>query len=144
MADDSDTSTSGPAASAKAAVLERFYGAFNSGDMDGAFACLSPDIVWTYYGPADRIAFAGTFKGHDGVRDFFARAGETIEILEMAPEKFEVAGDTVYGTGIEHSRSIKTGREYRVRWVHIYRVENGLVTGFEEFLDTAAVAGALS
>lgn len=126
------------------AVLERFYTAFNSGDMTEAFACLSPDIVWIYHGPADRIAFAGTFNGHDGVREFFRHVGETIEVVEMAPEKFEAVGNTVYGVGVEHSRSLRTGKEYRVRWSHIYRVENGLVTGFEEFLDTAAVAEALA
>lgn len=126
------------------ATLDRFYSAFNSGDMDGAFACLSPDIIWIYHGPQDAIAFAGTFHGHEGVRDFFRRVAETIELVEMTPETFEATGDTVYGTGVEHSRSLTTAREYRVRWAHVYKVENGLITRFEEFLDTAAVAGALS
>lgn len=136
----SDTGTSAD----KVATLNRFYSAFNSGDMEGAFACLSPEIEWIYHGPRDRIAFAGTFHGHDGVRDFFRRVVETIELVEMAPETFEAAGDAVYGTGVEHSRSLATGREYRLRWVHIYKVEGGLMTRFEEFLDTATVAGTLS
>jgi uncharacterized protein len=140
---DNQQSDTGPGAE-KIATLNRFYSAFNSGDMEGAFACLSPDIEWIYHGPRDRIPFAGTFTGHDGVRDFFQRVVETIELVEMAPETFEAAGDTVYGTGIEHSRSLLTGREYRLRWAHIYKVEAGVITRFEEFLDTATVAGVFS
>lgn len=126
------------------AVLERFYAAFNSGDMDAAFACLSPDIVWTYHGPKDRIPFAGTFVGHEGVRTFFDHVENTIELIEMAPETFEAVGHSVYGTGTEHSRSLCAGKEYNVRWAHVYKVENGLVTRFDEFLDTAKVAEVLT
>ncbi|WP_136162109.1 nuclear transport factor 2 family protein [Sphingomonas flavalba] len=129
-------------------VVRRFFTAFGAGDMDGAFAMLAPDITWTYYGPEDRIPFAGAFRGHDGVRQFFARAAETIRIKEMTPSALVgiaggAADGSVLGRGVEHSVSLATGREYRVEWVHVYRVKDGLMTSFEEFLDTAAVVDAL-
>ena len=125
-------------------VLDQFYGAFNSGDVETAFSFLSPNVKWISYGPADRIPFAGTFHGHSGVREFFKIVEETIELIEMTPEKFVAAKDEVFGVGTEHSRSLATGDDYRVRWSHIYQLENGKITRFEEFLDSAAVADALS
>ena len=89
-------------------IVNRFFDAFNAGDLDAAFATLSPDIEWTYYGPEDKIPFAGTFHGHAGVRDFFNRVGRSIQIKEMTPLSLMSMGDQVYGRGIEHSMSLAT------------------------------------
>lgn len=124
-------------------IVRHFFGAFNAGDIDAAFATLSPDIEWTYYGPEDKIPFAGNFRGHAGVRDFFDRVGRSIQIREMTPLSLVGIGDQVYGRGIEESMSLATGRHYRVRWAHVYQVEDGLMTRFEEFIDTATVADCL-
>lgn len=125
-------------------VVRRFFDAFNAGDIDAAFATLSPDIMWTYHGPKDKIPFAGTFRGHAGVKDFFDRVGKSIEIREMTPQSLVAVGDQVYGRGIEHSVSLATGRAYRLEWVHVYQVQDGLMTRFDEFMDTAAVADGLA
>ncbi len=125
-------------------VVSRFFDAFNAGDIDASFATLSPDIEWTYYGPRDKIPFAGTFHGHAGVKDFFARAEKSIQIKEMTPLSLVGIGNEVYGRGIEHSMSLATGRDYRVQWTHVYQVQDGLMTRFEEFIDTATVADCLN
>ncbi|ARR52937.1 ketosteroid isomerase [Rhizorhabdus wittichii DC-6] len=125
-------------------IVKRFFDAFNAGDIAAAFATLSPDIEWTYHGPRDRIPFAGTFVGHAGVQDFFARVGQVIEVKEMIPIALVGVGDQVFGRGIEHSMSLATGRAYRVQWSHVYEVKDGLMTRFDEFIDTAAVADCLT
>ena len=125
-------------------VVSRFFDAFNAGDIDAAFATLSPDIEWTYHGPEDKISFAGTFHGHAGVKDFFARAEKSIQIKEMTPLSLVGIGNEVYGRGIEHSMSLATGRDYRVQWTHVYQVQDQLMTRFEEFIDTATVADCLN
>ena len=122
-------------------VVRRFFDAFNAGDIDAAFAKLSPDIQWTYYGPDP---FAGSFHGHAGVKAFFDRVGKSIRIIEMTPRSLVGAGNQVFGRGVEHSASLATGREYRVECAHVYQVRDGLMTRFEEFIDTAAVAGCLN
>lgn len=125
-------------------VVRHFFETFNAGDIEAAFATLSPDIVWTYHGPEDAIEFAGRFEGHAGVQDFFDRVGRTIRLKEMTPQSLAGVGDTVYGRGIEHSVSIATGREYRVEWAHVYQVRDGLMTRFDEYIDTATVAACLA
>ncbi|WP_157217969.1 nuclear transport factor 2 family protein [Flavisphingomonas formosensis] len=125
-------------------VVRRFFDAFNVGDIDAAFATLSHDIVWTYYGPEEKIPFAGSFRGHAGVRQFFDRVTRSIQIREMTPRSLVGVGHQVYGRGIEQSASLATGREYRVEWAHVYEVQGGLMTRFEEFIDTATVADCLT
>lgn len=127
-----------------AAVLNRFFSSFSAGDMDGAFELLAPDIVWTYYGPQDKIPFAGVFTGHAGVRLFFDEVEKSIELKAMTPVSMESIGERVYGRGVEHSRVIATGKEYRVEWAHVYTVRDGKIATFEEFLDSAAVCAAFS
>jgi len=125
-------------------VVRRFFDAFNAGDIDAAFAKLSPDIQWTNYGAEEKIPFAGSFHGHAGVKAFFDRVGKSIRIIETTPRSLVGAGNQVFGRGVEHSASRATGREYRVEWAHVYQVRDGLMTRFEEFIDTAAVAACLN
>lgn len=126
------------------AVIQSFFDAFGAGDLARGMTLVSPEIVWIYHGPADRIPFAGTFEGIAGVEQFFARVAETIEVKAMSVASLHGVGDFVFGRGTEHSRSLRTGKEYRVEWSHVYRVENGLMVHFEEFLDTAAIVDALA
>lgn len=42
----------------------------------------------------------------------------------------------------EDNRVRATGKEYFTRWVHLYTLKDGLIVGFEEFADTAAIAAA--
>lgn len=120
------------------AAVQAFFDAFGRGDMESAFARLAPEITWTYYGP-DRIPFAGVFEGREGVRAFFDRVAESIAIKAMSVESLEGVGGTVYGRGFEHSEVLATGKAYNVQWAHVYKVRDGLLVSFEEFLDTAAV-----
>ena len=125
-------------------TIAAFFDAFGAGDLDRGLKLISPEIVWTYHGPTDRIPFAGSFHGIAGVERFFNRVAETIEVKAMSVASLYGVGDLVFGRGTEHSRSLHTGKEYRVEWSHIYRVENGLMVHFEEFLDTAAIVDALA
>lgn len=124
------------------ALLRKFFDAFGSGDTAAGFATLSPDITWTYYGPRDWIPFAGVFRGHKGVEAFFEIVGASVSLKEMVVESLDATEDVVYGRGRERSEVKSTGKEYNVQWSHVYRVRDGLIVSFEEFLDTAAVASA--
>ncbi len=126
------------------ATIQAFFDAFGAGDLARGMKLISPEIVWIYHGPAERIPFAGTFEGISGVEKFFSRVSETIEVKAMSVSSLHGVGNLVFGRGTEHSRSLRTGKEYCVEWSHVYRVENGLMVRFEEFLDTAAIVDALT
>lgn len=123
-------------------TVGEFFQKLGGGDVEGAFAKLSPEVVWTYHGPKDKIPFAGTFIGVAGVQNFFSTFGEAAEPIEMTPEGMWNEGETVFVRGIEASRVKATGKEYRVGWVHVVSVKDGKITSLDEYIDSAAVADA--
>ncbi len=125
-------------------IVGKFFAALGSGQADAAFALLSPTVTWTYHGPGDRIPFAGTFAGPQGVREFFARLGALAEPIEMTPSSMGGADGTVYVRCVERSRVKATGKIYAVDWVHVIGVTDGYIARFDEFLDSAAVAAAFA
>ena len=111
--------------------------------MEQALAFLSPDVVWVFYGPEDVIDYAGTYKGREGVRQFFIDAYETVDIPEFTQNSFTVNGNVVIVIGWEKGTSKLTGGEYGVNWSHLFTIENGLITRFEEITDSAAIMEAI-
>jgi ketosteroid isomerase-like protein len=63
----------------------RGYAAFNEGGIDAILAFLEPGIEWAVLGPAP---FAGTYRGHDGVRDFFEMMFSLFEDVRADVDEF--------------------------------------------------------
>lgn len=130
-------------AATSTAVVKDLYAAFTRGDLDHIGTLLAPDTVWTVHGPEHLIPYAGVYKGPAGVRQFFASVGATIDVREIGQDEFVEQGDTVAVTGWERSVARETGGEFVAHWVHVWQVERGLITRFEEFTDSAAIVAAL-
>jgi cytochrome c553 len=125
-------------------VVKDLYAAFGRGDLQHIEGLLSPEVVWTFHGPEHLIPYAGVFKGREGVRQFFAAVAGTIDVHEIGQRQFVQQGDTVAVVGWERSMARDTGGEFRANWLHLFTLEDGHITTFEEFTDTAAIAGALA
>jgi ketosteroid isomerase-like protein len=125
-------------------VVSSFFQALGEGKPAEAFARLADDVRWTYHGPANRIPFAGVFEGPAGVGDFFQKFATVAEPIEMTPHGMAEADGAVYVRGIERSRALATGREYAAPWVHVIVVKDGRIASFDEYIDTATVAAALT
>lgn len=125
-------------------VVRAFFGALGSGDFPGAFAMLNEDVTWTYHGPSDVIPFAGTFRGRAGVKAFFDTFKSVADPIEMLPNSIVDADGQVYVRGIEHSRVKATGKDYKVEWLHVTEVVDGLILRIDEYLDSATVAAAFA
>ncbi len=125
------------------AVVQQAYEAFIRGDIPAVLESLTEDVEWTMQGPSV-IPFAGTFRGREGIAEFFSLLDETLEFEQFEPRKFIGQGDTVVVLGYERDVVKKTGRRFEEAWAHIYTLRDGkIVTGL--FLeDTAAYVEALS
>ncbi|MBO9377585.1 DUF4440 domain-containing protein [Sphingomonas histidinilytica] len=123
------------------AIVGAFFAAFGAGDVPGAMALLAPDVRWTLH--ANGIPWGGTYKGPEGVGDFFAKFGEFAEPIEMTPKSMVEAEGLVYVRGIERSKVKASGKEYAVEWVHVIGTGDGKITSFDEYLDSAAIAAAM-
>lgn len=119
-------------------VVKSHYDANDRGDMDGMLAVLAADARWT-----EMAGFpcAGTYVGPDDIfKNVFARLGEEYggtykcEIDELID-----GGDTVVGLGHYSGTYQDTGKEFRCRVAHVWRVEGDKVVAFEQFTDTLLV-----
>ena len=82
------------------------------------------------------------FLAEQGVEEFFRRLLEHEEVLAFTPEEFIDGGDTVAVLGREHCRARATGRDFTVRWVHVFQGRGGRLVRFREYIDTAPMVEA--
>jgi len=125
-------------------VAKDLYAAFSRGDMPGVLALYSPDVVFIFHGPADIVPQAGTYKGREGVEQFFNRIVQNFEIPEIGQRLFSVEGNVVSVVGWENGISKATGGKYTANWVHLLTIEDGQITHFEEITDSGAIMEALT
>ena len=96
-------------------VVQQGYEAFGRGDIPAVLELLTDDVVWTEQGPSV-IPFAGTFRGREGIAEFFTLLDETLEFEQFEPHKFVGQGDTVVVVGYERSLAKPTGRTFEEEW----------------------------
>lgn len=92
-------------------TAKALYAAFNAHNIPGILALLEPNVIWDSFGPDIALA-TGTFRGHPGVLDFFAKligpqTGQQVDKLFEPMLYFEGDG-TVHVIGIE--TGVLTGR----------------------------------
>ena len=122
---------------ANVALVQGLYAAFARNDIDNLAAQCAPDVVWQVKGPAGEYPMVGTWKGPAGVRAFFRLLFETQEPISFEPREFHLSGDLVFVLGHYEFAIKKNGRRAAADWVHVFKVENGKLTAFTEFTDTA-------
>lgn len=116
-----------------------FGGAVVGGDMETAMDCIHPDCEWIYRGD-DSIPFAGEYNGREGVMDYLMKFGGAMEILSFEPE-LTVDNDLVILRAKEHNRHRASGKEIHLEVTQIYKVKDGKIIHFQEFVDSSAIAG---
>ena len=90
-----------------------------------------PEVEWVI-DPAAWVA--GTYLGHDGVREFFARVAEAFDRLQLEIDSFLDAGDAVVSLGrtrVHRELSgVTTGQPLAMVW----RVRDGRVVVARSYL----------
>ncbi|BBU33291.1 hypothetical protein BTHE68_70250 (plasmid) [Burkholderia sp. THE68] len=118
-------------------VVKKAYSAFACGDVAGVLA-LIPDVVdWRVVGPSS-LPYATTCRTREEVQRFFKDLLDAEEITRFEPREFIDAGDHIVVIGFVAAVVKATGRPFETEWVHIFTVEDGRVSRWLEFFDTAA------
>lgn len=114
------------------AVVREMFDAFARGDVAGILETVDPDSRWIYIGanPEPRRA---SLEGHEGVRRFFQRILDRLDMSAFEPREFVVQGPTVVVFGSESGVVRKTRKPFHNEWVQKYVVRNGKITEMEEF-----------
>ena len=109
-------------------------------DLDGVFAALHPDIVWTT--PDDELD-GGTLRGIESVRALFESWRETFEDFWAEAEEILELGDWVVARMRWYGTARMTGMALELRSTNAYRVRDGLIVEVREFRDADHAVAAL-
>jgi ketosteroid isomerase-like protein len=123
-------------------LVEAAYAAFQRGDIPGVLANFTEDAGWDTPGSSDAIPHAGRRRGHGEMTEFFSTLAATENITHFEPREFIAQNDKVVVVGNYKGTVRATGRDYDVDWLHVFTARDGKLTGFREYLDTAALADA--
>ena len=123
-------------------IVQKAYESFNAGDVEGVMRALAADVDWVL-SPMPNVSFYTTRRGQDGVRAYFADLAEHQEAKGAVEVHGTIAqGNTVvvHGHYAWHVKS--TGRDFGADFAHIWTMDGGKTTRFQEYTDSAAFAGA--
>jgi len=118
------------------AVVRGFYEAV---DVPAMLEFLHPQIEWR--GP-ESLPWGGTFRGHDGFREFFAIVVDRIAEFRREKQQYLDVGERV----VVLLRSIglaKGGTGWDLPEVHVWTVRHGKAVSMENYVDTAIVLRTL-
>ncbi len=121
-------------------VVQRLYDAFAAGDLPGALACMSPDIVWLQ-AEGNPWADGNPYIGPEAVANgIFARCvgefdGFTVNVGEIID-----AGDTVIMLGRYTGTSTVTGQSLDAPVAHVMRLKEGKISHYQQYADTRQLA----
>lgn len=123
-------------------VVQQAYTAIAQGDIPSLLGAMAEDVEIRFPGPPT-IPFAGTFRGHSGVGDFFQSIGANVDIHEFQPREFIADGDDVVVVlGHEHLTARPTGHSWESDWAMAWTVSNDKITLLREYHQTDAIAEA--
>ncbi len=121
-------------------LVRAVYAAFGAGDVAGVLDRMSPQIVWNEaenFPYSDGNPYVGPEAVLNGV---FARCVGEWDGFGVQIDEILDAGDTVVATGRYVGVYKATGRAQRTQLVHVWRLKDGKIVGFQQYADTLQVA----
>jgi hypothetical protein len=138
---DSDNATDGAGNSEPGlAVVRSFYDAVAAEDLDAVLDLLDPQVEWR---APESLPWGGTFHGHEGVRDFFAKVVDQPAEFGREVQAYLPAGDRVAVVLRLFGRRKVGDGEFNVLEIHIWTIRDGRLVDFDGTFDTATVLRAL-
>lgn len=131
-----------PAATARGneRIAREMYDAFNRGDIETVTASMHDDIEWIE--PEGAID-GGTYHGVQAVVDeVFGPVDESFETMEVTIDRTMDCGTDTVVLG-RFVGTTRTGHEMDIPYAHVLRFEDGKLSRFQNYTDTAAWNDAL-
>ncbi|MFO0686445.1 MAG: nuclear transport factor 2 family protein [Sandaracinus sp.] len=134
------------AGEALVAKVQALYAAFGRGDVEAIAAMTRPDVEWRYevdYRLPGVPPTLGPFRGHEGVRAYFAAVGAHLDVKKLAPVAFLGAPGRVAVLAEKQIDFRRTGRGYGGLLVHLFEFDpEGRIARHVHFDDTATILAA--
>ncbi|WP_223033135.1 ester cyclase [Hanstruepera marina] len=125
------------------AIISTAYDAFAKGDVEGVVATFSPDIVW-YEAEGNPYADKNPYKGaNEIVEGVFGRVVNEWDGFKLVNIKLhEMSENQVLATLRYNGTNKATGKSIDAQVAHHWTLENGKITGFQQYADTRQLADA--
>jgi ketosteroid isomerase-like protein len=101
---------------------------FNAGDVESLLPDVAPDVEFIPM----RAPVQGAYRGHDGLREFFADNAENLEVFRLDLEELIERGDHVVVISTLHIRGKGSGVEITTPSAALVTFRDGLIVRFEE------------
>ncbi len=109
-------------------------------DIGNVLGQLAPDVTWV--GPRT-VPWGGEHNGPAGVQAFFMTLAEHIEISAFKVHAMVADGGNVTVFGAFECKGCKTGKTAASDFCWARQVENGKVSRYQGYFDTAAILAAV-
>jgi ketosteroid isomerase-like protein len=120
-------------------VVRALYDAFARRDLEAALALTDPDLEFWPQGTAQRASRTEPYRGHDGLRQYFADVAAHWEELRVEPGELRVAGNGVVAFGTAVGRHVGAAEEVSQPVIWLWKLREGRVL-HGRVVDTAAEA----
>lgn len=124
-------------------IIDNLYKAFGTGDIPSVLAAMDDHIVWNE-AEGNTYADGNPYIGPDAVlKGVFSRIGEDHEYFKLADiQLHDMSNNQVLATLRYDGKLKKNGAKYNVQAAHLWTLNNGKVTGFQQYVDTKQLSDA--
>jgi ketosteroid isomerase-like protein len=98
---------------------------------------VTENISWT---EAKGFPYGGTYIGLENIiRNVFSRLGSEWIDYKFTPEDYVASEDKVVAYGAYSGTYKVTGKYFEARVAHVWKLKDGKIVGFEQFVDSQIV-----
>ena len=132
-----------PDADRNVELIRDLYERYTMGDgPECILESLADDVVWNSVGPPDRLPFARSRRGRDGVRAYFRALNEDWEMITYKVNELIGQRDRVVALADVCYCHRTTGKLVATAKADVFRLRDGRIVDFCEFFDTWAAVEA--
>ncbi len=117
-------------------VVQSFYEAIGTGDMETVASLLADDVSWSE-AEGSPYAAGNPYIGFEAMgAGVFGPINETFADFAGTPQQFTTEGDRVVVEGRYTGTQRETGETLDAPFVHVFTVEGDQIVAFQQYTDT--------
>lgn len=125
-------------------LLRNLYDAFGRGDIPAVLGAMSPTIKWCEAESNPYMPSGEAWVGPDAVlENLLMKLGAEWDGFTVHPRTFHGAGDSVIVEARYSGTYKATGKSMDAQVCHVWDVENGKLTRFQQYVDTAKLQSTM-
>ena len=123
-------------------TVQDMFAAFGRGDVKALVGSVADNVVWLgVYWTGPNVPTSGERRGKPSVEEFFKQVGANMNFSSFEPKEFIATGNKVVVLG-HYTATTPAKKGFDSDFAMVFTLENGKVTHFQEFCNSAAINAA--